>query len=102
MPRRYKDTFGEHNGKHKYISRNYQRDWDLSDDDSLEVKTDVEIDTGEKVSIETDIKLTKDDLPKELKAKRRKLIKKHHPDKNPDDPDSAEKLKKILSDYEVD
>ena len=95
MPNRNKKTFGEHNGKHKYISKNYQRNWNVKDD-SLEVKTDVEIETGEKVVVETTVEsITKEELPKEVKNKRRKLIKKHHPDKNPDDPSSAEKLKKI-------
>lgn len=100
MPNRNKKTFGEHNGKHKYISKNYQRNWNVKDD-SLEVKTDVEIETGEKVVVETTVEsITKEELPKEVKNKRRKLIKKHHPDKNPDDPSSAEKLKKILKDYD--
>lgn len=99
MPNRNKKTFGEHNGKHKYISKNYQRNWNVKDD-SLEVKTDVEIETGEKVVVDTEVKIDKADMPKEVKEKRRKLIKKHHPDKNPDDPKSSEKLKKILKDYD--
>ena len=69
--------------------------------DGLEVKTDVEIETGEKLVVETTVEsIVKEELPKEVKKQRRKLIKKHHPDKNPDDPSSAEKLKKILKDYD--
>ena len=98
MPKRTEDTYGEHHGKHKYISRNYQRNWNMTDD-SLEVKTDVEIDTGEKVIVDTEVKIQKSDLPKEVKEKRRKLIKKHHHDKNPNDPKSSDKLKKILKDF---
>ena len=100
MPNRNKKTFGEHNGKHKYISKNYQRNWSVTKD-GLEVKTDVEIETGEKLVVETTVEsIVKEELPKEVKKQRRKLIKKHHPDKNPDDPSSAEKLKKILKDYD--
>lgn len=100
MPNRNKKTFGEHNGKHKYISKNYQRNWNVTED-GLEVKTDVEIETGEKIVVETTVEsIVKEELPKEVKEKRRKLIKKHHPDKNPDDPKSSEKLKKILKDYD--
>jgi len=40
-----------------------------------------------------------DYVSKEVKEKRRKLIKKHHPDKNPNDPKSSDKLKKILKDF---
>ena len=101
MPKRTEDTYGVHHGKHKYISKNYQRNWNITED-GLEVKTDVEIDTGEKIVVETKVEsITKEELPKEIKEKRRKLIKKHHPDKNPDDPKSSDKLKKILKDFDV-
>lgn len=103
MPRRDKKTFGEHRGKHKYISKNYQRDWDVNKT-NLEIKTNVELDQGERIEIKTEVELNKEielnpsDYPVEVKEKRRKLIKKYHPDKNPNK-DSGEKLKEILDDY---
>ena len=94
MPSRKKDDFKEHNGKFKYISKNYQRDWDAKDDE-LEVATNVEIDTGESIKVDTKVELDKDDFPKEVKDKRRKLIKKHHPDRG----GNADELKKVLDEF---
>ena len=103
MPRRDKESFGEHHGKHKYISKNYQRDWG-GEETNLEIKTNIEVDQVDDIEIKTEVELNKkielntDDYPDEVKEKRRKLIKKYHPDKNPDK-DSGEKLKEILDDY---
>ena len=104
MPRRTKDKFGEHHGKHKYISENYQRNWEAKANGDVEIKTEVEMDIGEKVEIKTEVELNPEEYPKEVKDKRRELIKKNHPD-NQDQDDkeavdkSSEKLKKILEDY---
>jgi len=97
MPRRNKETYGDHHGKHKYISKNYQRDWG-GNETNLEIKTNVELDQGEHIEIKTEVELNKDNFPKEVKEKRRKLIKKYHPDKNKND-SSGEKLKKILDEF---
>jgi hypothetical protein len=105
MPRRTKDKYGDHHGKHKYISENYQRNWEVKDSGKLEVKTEVEMDMGEKVEIKTEVELNPTEYPKEVKNKRRELIKKHHPDNQDDQDDkealdkSSEKLKKILDEY---
>ena len=48
MTSRRKDKFGEYNGKHKYISANFQRDW-TAKDGTIEVKSQVEIEQGNKV-----------------------------------------------------
>ena len=94
MPSRKKENFKEHNGKFKYISKNYQRDFNIKDDD-LEVATNVEIEQGENVSIPSKVELNKDDFPQEVKNKRRELIKKNHPDRG----GNEDELKKVLDEY---
>ena len=71
---------------------------------NLEIKTNIEVDQVDDIEIKTEVELNKkielnpSNYPDEVKDKRRKLIKKYHPDKNPDK-DSGEKLKEILDDY---
>ena len=93
MPNRRKDKFGEYHGKHKYISANFQRDWSAKDG-KIEVKTNVEIEQGYKVEVETkkDLKELMDD---NMKEERRELIKKNHPDRG----GTSEKLKKVLDEF---
>jgi hypothetical protein len=90
MPRRNSSDFKDHNGKFKYVSTNYQRDWNIKDN-KLEIVSNVELDQGEKLTIPTDLKLTKSDV-----KERRELIKKHHPDKGGSD----EELKQVLKKFE--
>jgi hypothetical protein len=94
MPSRRKADFKEHNGKFKYVSANYQRDWNAKDDE-LEVATNVEIEQGEKIKVDTKVELNKDDFPQEVKDKRRKLIKENHPDRG----GNEEELKKVLEEF---
>ena len=93
MPRRDKESFGEHHGKHKYISANFQKDWSAKGG-KVEVKTNVELEQGYRVEVGSDIDL-KDKLEDNQKEERRKLIKKHHPDRG----GTSEKLKKVLDQY---
>ena len=93
MPNRRKDKFGEYHGKHKYISANFQRDWSAKDG-KIEVKTNVEIEQGNKVEVETKIDL-KELMDDNMKEERRELIKKNHPDRG----GTSEKLKKDLDEY---
>jgi len=61
------------NRKNGYVSKNYQRDWSVSpEEDVLKVTTDVELDIGNKVVIETDIpKISKtESKPKPNKNKK--------------------------------
>ena len=57
-----------------YVSRNYQRDWSVSpEEDVLKVTTDVELDIGDKVIIETDIpKISERELKPIPKKKNKK------------------------------
>ena len=57
-----------------YVSRNYQRDWSISPkEDVLKVTTDVELDIGNKVVIETDIpKISKTESKPVPKKKNKK------------------------------
>ena len=57
-----------------YVSRNYQRDWSISPkEDVLKVTTDVELDIGNKVVIETDIpKISKTESKPAPKKKNKK------------------------------
>ena len=59
------------NRKNGYVSKNYQRDWSISLD-VVKVTTDVELDIGNKVVIETDIpKISKtESKPKSKKNKK--------------------------------
>jgi len=59
------------NRKNGYVSKNYQRDWSISLD-VVKVTTDVELDIGNKVVIETDIpKISKtESKPKPNKNKK--------------------------------
>lgn len=93
MPNRRKDKFGEYHGKHKYISTNFQRDWSAKDG-KIEVKTNVEIEQGNKVEVETKIDL-KELMDDNMKEERRELIKKNHPDRG----GTSEKLKKVLDEF---
>ena len=93
MPNRRKDKFGEYHGKHKYISINFQRNWEVNDG-KVEVKTDVEIEQGNKVEVETKIDL-KELMDDNMKEERRELIKKNHPDRG----GTSEKLKKVLDEF---
>ena len=96
MPRRSRDKFGEYHGKHKYISANFQRDWEAKQD-KVEVKTHVELEQGNTVEIETEIPETiegaiADYTSEDIKKQRRERIKKAHPDRGGTD----EELKKVL------
>ena len=93
MPSRRKDKFGEYHGKHKYNSANFQRDW-TAKDGTIEVKSQVEIEQGNKVEVETQIDL-KELMDDNMKEKRRELIKENHPDRG----GTEEKLKKVLDEY---
>ena len=94
MPgRQNKDNWSEYHGKFKYISKNFQSDWKI-DNDNIEVKTEVEIEEGEHLAVNTEIPL-KDKLDEKAKKKRRELIKKAHPDKG----GSNEELKKVLDQH---
>ena len=91
MPKRTKDKFGEHHGKFKYISANFQKSADGS---KVEIRSQVEMDQGDKVEVETEINL-KELMDEDMKDERRELIKKNHPDRGGTD----EKLKKVLDEY---
>ena len=93
MPSRRKDKFGEYNGKFKYISANFQRDW-TAKDGTVEIRSQIEMDQGDKVEIETEISL-KELMDDNMKEKRRELIKENHPDRG----GTEEKLKKVLDEY---
>jgi len=55
-----------------YVSRNYQRDWSISpEEDVVKVKTDVELDVGDKVVIETDIPKISETESKSKKKKKK-------------------------------
>tara|TARA_B110000495_G_scaffold134668_1_gene117880 strand:+ start:1616 stop:1891 length:276 start_codon:yes stop_codon:yes gene_type:complete len=59
-----------------YVSRNYQRDWTISlEEDIVKVTTDVEVDVGDKVVIETDIPKISEtgSYPKSKKSKKKKI-----------------------------
>jgi hypothetical protein len=94
MPgRQNKERYSEYNGKYKYISEHFQSDFKLKNN-KVEVKTEVEIEEGEKVEITDGIPL-KDQLDDKQKKKRRELIKKAHPDRGGSD----EELKKVLDSH---
>ena len=60
------------NRKNGYVSKNYQRDWSISLD-VVKVTTDVELDIGNKVVIETDIpKISERELKPIPKKKNKK------------------------------
>jgi hypothetical protein len=96
MPRRTKDKFQDYNGKHKYVSVNFNRDnsaeittpVELDEKTTLEIKDEVDI-SGE-ISDATEPSAT---VEKKLKEERRERIKKAHPDRGGD----PEELKKILA-----
>jgi hypothetical protein len=91
MPKRTKDKFGEHHGKFKYISANFQRS---ADGNKVEIRSQVEMDQGDKVEVETEINL-KELMDEDMKDERREKIMKNHPDRGGTD----EKLKKVLDEY---
>ena len=91
MPRRTKDKFGDHHGKFKYISANFQKS---VDGNKIEIRSQVEMEQGDKVEVETEIDL-KELMDDNQKEKRRELIKENHPDRGGTD----EKLKKVLDEY---
>ena len=91
MPKRTKDKIGEHHGKFKYISANFQKSADGS---KGEIRSHVELDQGDKVEVETEINL-KELMDEDMKDERRELIKKNHPDRGGTD----EALKKVLDEY---
>lgn len=93
MPSRRKEKFGEYNGKFKYISANFQRDW-TAKDGTVEIRSQVEMDQGDKVEVETEINL-KELMDEDMKDERREKIMKNHPDRGGTD----EKLKKVLDEY---
>lgn len=56
-----------------YVSRNFQRDWSISlEEDTVKVTTDVEVDVGDKVVIETDIPKISETKPEPKKPKKKK------------------------------
>ena len=94
MPKRSKDKYGEYHGKHKYISANFQRQWEATKD-SIEVKTQVELEQGETVDIKTDVAIEgeiADYTSEDMKKARREKILKAHPDRG----GSEEELKRVL------
>jgi predicted hydrolase (HD superfamily) len=95
VPRRSRDKFGEHHGKHKYISANFNRDWEAKKD-KIEVKSHVELEQGEEVEIKTDIVDVVGEIAdytsEDNKKTRRAKIMKAHPDRGGTD----EELKKVL------
>ena len=93
MPRRKKEDFKEHNGKFTYVSANFQKEWELKDN-NLEVKSQVELDQGH-VEIKTEIPIEgeiADYTSEDMKNARRERILKAHPDRG----GSEEELKKVL------
>ena len=73
MPNRNKSNIKNHKGKLTYVSRNYQRDWSVDPkEDTVKVTTDVELDIGDKVVIETDIPKISETKPEPKKSKRKK------------------------------
>ena len=54
MPRRTKDKFGDHHGKFKYISANFQKS---VDGNKIEIRSQVEMDQGDKVEVEMEMHL---------------------------------------------
>jgi len=94
MPKRSKNRFGEYHGKHKYISANFQRDWEAKKD-KIEVKSHIELEQGNNIEIETEIPISgeiSDRTIEDQKASRRKKILDSHPDRG----GSEEELKKVL------
>jgi len=94
MPRRGKDKFAEYHGKFKYISANFQKDFDVKRD-KVEVKSHVEIEQDEEVIVKTDVPIEgeiADYTAEDMKKARRDRIKKAHPDRGGTD----EELKKVL------
>ena len=99
MPGRSKDKYGQtHSGKHKYISVNFQRQWEATRD-SIEVKTQVELEQGNNIEIETEVPISgeiSDRTIADQKEARRKKILENHPDRG----GSEEALKKVLDEEE--
>ena len=72
MPNRNKSNIKNHKGKLTYVSRNYQRDWSVDPkEDTVKVTTDVELDIGDKIVIETDIPKISKTESKSKKKKRK-------------------------------
>lgn len=67
MPRRIKSEYKEHNGKYRYVSPNYQRDWSVTDDKKLIVKSNIELEQGNSIETSTTIPLTSVDVSVEDK-----------------------------------
>ena len=94
MPRRGKDKFAEYNGKFKYVSANFQKDFAVKSD-KVEVKSHVEIEQDEEVIVKTDVPIEgeiADYTAEDMKKARRKKILDNHPDRG----GSEEALKKVL------
>jgi len=62
MPNRRKENFKEHKGKHVYVSPNYQRDWSLTEEKTLLVKSKIELEQGNNVETSIEIPLSEEDL----------------------------------------
>jgi hypothetical protein len=92
MPRRSRDKFGEYHGKHKYISANFNRDWEVKDKGEIDVNDRIELEQGEFVEITTEIPEVADFTAQDMKNARRKKILDNHPDRGGTD----EELKKVL------